>query len=179
MPSDPEDQITEFDEKTGVTTIRRAGNVPIYCKVIGVTKNNPDLTNRQDIIRTYARRGMLAQLEHDKLDMDSRIAVAVFIDTPNGRQQVGFLPTKISQEISDDLDHGIPWYAAILRVTGGTPDKPTTGLSLGLSKDEIKITLVDNNQPTSKPRSKAANLLIFAAVILVLFFLWVAIQSAH
>ena len=119
MAEEVDDRITEVDEQNGVTTIRRAENIPVYCKVVGVTKDNPDRTNRQKLIREYASRGMLAYLEHDTLNITDKYAVSVSIDTPLGRQQIGLLPRTVAHEVADDLDLGKPWYAVILKVTGG------------------------------------------------------------
>lgn len=176
MTEEQENQVIETIEETGSTStiIRNSENVPIYCKVVGVSKDNPDRTNRQSLIRSYVERGTSAYLERDLLNLTDKHAVAVYVDTPLGRQQVGFLPNPIAREISNDLDLNHPWYAVVFKITGGTPDKPTIGLVLLLSQDEIKVTV--NKEETKEPEKPETNsartiLIVLAIVVVIVMFI--------
>lgn len=67
-----------------------------FCRVAGVSHNNPDGTSRQKVIRR-CRVGQVMGLVKDPKNRYSRHAIAV---VTQDRQQVGFLPDEVAAQVA-------------------------------------------------------------------------------
>lgn len=126
-----------------------------YSKVAGVSHANSNRTSRQKIIRDLAKLGMPLQFEREPDNKFDKNAVAVWIETSEGRKQIGYLDSHTAEQVAGDLENGIPWYGIITDITGGSDDKPTRGVNIFLSQNEEEVK-------ANKPRSSGClSILIF------------------
>ena len=120
---------------------RKKKSRSIHTKVVGVTFQNSDGSDRQDIIRRRCRSGDELALSSEPDNPHADHAVAVYV-TKKGwlggvkTYQIGYLPddSGAGQEAFDHIESGRGGAAQINEITGGTRDKPTLGVN-------IKITL--------------------------------------
>ena len=101
-------------------------------KVVGVTHDNEDGTNRQRHIRK-CRKGDSLSLRHNPENPHDSCAVEVhhergfFFATSN---QIGFIRRDLAPEIVGYLDAGGRIDCEIMEVTGGTWTKPDRGVNI-------------------------------------------------
>ena len=76
--------------------------------------------------------------------------------------QIGYIPAHTARDLAKKMDAGEPVYAVISEITGGTEDKPTTGINL-------KITI--GGAPPTGDGCAAAILgcVIVIALVIILF----------
>ena len=103
-------------------------------KVVGVTHDNKDGTNRQEILyymKEYGNyeKGDTLKLFHERDNPVDPNAVMVL---NNKGQCIGYLNAKIAEPISQMLDDGYKVYAELLSITGGTDSRPTLGCNIDL-----------------------------------------------
>lgn len=116
----------------------------IRSKVVGVSKKNPDGISRQALIKKLAIEGEPLQLEREPANEFDPNAIAVYIDD----FQIGYISSDLARTLAPIMDSGGKVKAEIAEITGGTRDRPTTGLNI----------IVDYDKPTrGKPaRGKPA-----------------------
>ena len=86
-----------------------------HTKVVGVTFDNPDGRNRQDIIAHLSQSSKI-HLERDRGNAyDSNAVKVVDIDG----NQLGFLSKEISADLAPRLDKGAVFNVSISSLTGG------------------------------------------------------------
>jgi len=105
--------------------------VDLHSKVVGVTRQNHDGSDRQEIARG-CRGGERLTLRREPDNPQDANAVAVF--RANG-EQVGYLSAGVAEQLAPLLDAGAPVTAEVSEVTGGTPDKPTYGVNIRIHDD--------------------------------------------
>ena len=89
--------------------------MPFNTKVVGVTYDNPDGKNRQDIIKGLTTRSNIA-LERDYANLYDPNAIRVVDSEGN---QLGFLGRDISANLAPRMDKGEVITASISALTGG------------------------------------------------------------
>ena len=120
---------------------RKKKSRSFHTKVVGVTFQNSDGSDRQDIIHRRCRAGDELALSSEPDNPHADHAVAVYV-TKKGwlggvkTYQIGYLPddSSAAQEAFDHIESGRVGAAQISEITGGTHHKPTLGVN-------IKITL--------------------------------------
>jgi hypothetical protein len=106
------------------------------CAVVGESHKNKDGKSRQTIIKRSVSPGMAAELRREPDNKYDPNAVAVFVDG----QQIGYLKREVAERLCYLIDD--PAYVAealVNGVYGGTPDKPSVGVTLDLSVYEIAL----------------------------------------
>lgn len=83
-------------------------------KIAGVTYGN-----YQTIIREHAAPGMRIHLVREPNNKHDPNAVAAYLDTPDGKQQIGYLTAHVAEEVSQNLKDQIPVIVTISEITGG------------------------------------------------------------
>jgi hypothetical protein len=97
----------------------------IRTKVVGVTKDNGDGVNRQDIIRKYCRGGMDIQLVAEPDNRYDGNAIGVWVATGlfSKPSKLGYLRSELAADLRVELRSGKSLRGTILEVTGGGRDK--------------------------------------------------------
>ena len=108
-------------------------------KVAGVSHRNDNGAERQNLIRTYARPGLILVLKREPGNRFSPdgTAISVWLSSPN--VQIGYINDEASHELAPILDGGGSVVASITRITGGTHDKPTIGVNLRIKVDRRQM----------------------------------------
>lgn len=99
-----------------------------FSKIVGVTHQNGDGSDRQQLIRR-CRPGCMLGLSRERANRYSENAVAVLRESG---EQLGYLPDETAAEIVEALEDGWVFVAYISEITGGDPraGKPTLGANL-------------------------------------------------
>jgi len=99
----------------------------IYSKLAGVTRQNPDGSDRQEIINALTYNGQPLYLFREP-NQYSYKNIGVYIAF-----QIGYLNPDMADEIAPLIDEGIPVEAQITDITGGTEAKPTQGVNVAFT----------------------------------------------
>jgi hypothetical protein len=108
----------------------------IHTKIRGVTKENPDGVNRQQIISHCCHSGDALYLVRERNNPVGRNAIQVrrivysaVPDTPRLGEQLGYVSHELAEELAPKMDNdGFVLFAWIMNVTGGED-----GESLGVN----------------------------------------------
>ena len=111
-----------------------AGTSTLTTTVAGVSYRQPVVAGCQE--------GSPARLFRDRDNKHDKNAICVFVD-PRGL--VGFIPRNLASELAPFIDDGGKWEAYVLKLTGGTPDKPTIGIVL-----KVTLFLEGRDNPIKK-----------------------------
>jgi hypothetical protein len=102
----------------------------IHTKIRGVTKENPDGANRQQIIRQWCHSGDALFLVREPNNPFGRNAIQVrrivysdVLDKPRLGEQLGYVSHDLAEELAPQMDDGCVLFAWIMNVTGGEDDK--------------------------------------------------------
>lgn len=116
-----------------------------FTKVVGVTFENDDGYNRQEIIRQHCKPGDDLAMAAEPNNPHADHAVAIYVVKRGWfggvkQYQIGYLSddSGAAQQVFDHAMAGGAAAAEIKNVTGGTRDKPTLGVN-------IEITLVGDD----------------------------------
>jgi hypothetical protein len=93
--------------------------------VVGVTFANDDGTDRQTIIRKHCRERTALTLVRERDNPGHPNAVAIYV----GRSQIGYASSEDATRVSKYLDEGWSYVASVVRLYGGTNDKPSLGVN--------------------------------------------------
>ncbi len=135
-------------------------------KVVGVTKDNKDGTNRQDILREMKERGCVGEklfLEHEKNNPYDPHAIRIL--NKEG-QQIGYLKKDYSKDVSEILKKGLDVYAIVTEITGGTKSKTSLGCNIELPM--LKMSEEEDKDFDDKEHTSLGCM----SVILMLFFIF-------
>jgi HIRAN domain len=115
-----------------------------FSKVVGISYNNPDGTDRQMIVRHCTIPEMLA-LHHEPNNTYSRHAIAV---VRHSGEQVGYLPDDTAEEVLSLMRGSTTVVCYACEHTGGDTvhGKPTLGLNvliLKVADPETDMEIVD------------------------------------
>jgi hypothetical protein len=124
----------------------RITDVDLHSKVVGVTRQNHDGSDRQEIAR-HCRAGERLALRREPDNAQDANAVAVFRE--NG-DQVGYLSAAVAEQLAPLLDADAPVTAEVSEVTGGTPDRPTYGVNIRIHDE------ADVDRATAEPAAAAS-----------------------
>jgi hypothetical protein len=99
----------------------------IHTKIRGVTKENPDGANRQQIIKRYCRCGdalLLVREPNNPFDPNAiQVKRIVYGDTEDKHrlgEQIGYVSRELAEKLAPKMDHeGFVLMAWIMEVTGG------------------------------------------------------------
>jgi hypothetical protein len=99
----------------------------IHTKIRGVTKENPDGVNRQQIISHCCHCGdalFLVREPNNPVDRNAiqvrRIVYSDVPDKPRLREQIGYVSRELAEELAPKMDDdGLVLMAWIMNVTGG------------------------------------------------------------
>ena len=123
--------------QSGAAMARKKKTRSFHTKVVGVTFQNNDGSDRQDIIRQFCDPGdgVLMAAEPNNPHADHAVAIYVLKRGWFGRvkrHQIGYLSDNsgAAQEVFDHAMGGGDATAEISDVTGGTRDKPTLGVNI-------------------------------------------------
>lgn len=108
-------------------------------QVAGVTALNPDGVRRHDAIALYCRAGQSVNLRREPHNRHDPDAIGIWIAYTAwwffARDvQIGYVPAEHSHELAHHLDAGNYIDASILKLVGGTPDKPSRGVTVKVIK---------------------------------------------
>lgn len=119
-------------------------------KLAGVTHPNADGSDRQELIRRYARPGEPLLLVPEPNNPYSPNAIAVYLVRSEGifnkrevRYQLGYLREEVAMELTRYMaregvpkdTRGVLISAEITDVNGGTRDKPARGVNIFITVD--------------------------------------------
>jgi hypothetical protein len=93
--------------------------------VSGVSYANEDGTDRQAIIRKHCQEGAALTLVREQDNPRDRNAVAIYV----GRSQIGYVSSEDAPRVAKCLDEGWSTVASVVRIYGGTKDKPSLGVN--------------------------------------------------
>jgi hypothetical protein len=118
-----------FSEITADPRFPHVGS--IHTKIRGVTFENPDGANRQQIIRQWCHSGDALFLvrepnlpTHPNAIQVRRIVYSDVPDKPRLGEQLGYVSHDLAEELAPKMDHdGFVLFAWIMEVTGGEDDK--------------------------------------------------------
>ena len=103
-------------------------------KVAGVTKRNPDGTDRQRILADSRPDDLvLFNPEPDNPHDPNAVAVHRMRKGWFGRWkpvQLGYLRRELAAEVAPKIERGFGYIAQITKITGGTTDAPTRGCNI-------------------------------------------------
>ena len=97
-------------------------------RIVGVTHDNLDGTNRQAILRKLSP-GDIAALVREPQNPHDANAVAI-VDPQFGH--FGYVPAHIVVTLASQLDRGMTGFARIKEITGGTRSKRNLGCAVGV-----------------------------------------------
>lgn len=89
--------------------------MPIHTKIVGVTYDNPDGTDRQTIIASLTLQSQIT-LSRDYGNIYDPNAIAVLTAA---REQIGFINRDIASELAPKMDLGSTYFVKITSLTGG------------------------------------------------------------
>lgn len=157
---------------------------PIRTKVRGVTFDNDDGSNRQEVIRRCCRQGTPLAAIRDPDNPHGDTAIGLWAEHRGRPVQVGWISSELAERLAPHMDEVDQVDVVVLEVTGGG-DK-TMGLNVELrdptpAGDKLRARLERSIDRLVKPRRKAASgrscsctgvgcILILAAPILALVF---------
>jgi hypothetical protein len=124
---------------------------PLYTNIVGVTKKNPDGTDRQELLKKCKEGQELALVLDPDNPYDKN---AIKICTLAGHQ-LGWIAKEDTTEIREWMSQFEFSEAEIHKLLGGTPDKPTLGCEI-----EIRLyrSLVDEKGVVEeKPAKKKSS----------------------
>lgn len=124
-----------------------------FAKVAGVTFQNEDGTERQEVLKRCKPLEKL-YLQHDEDNAYSVFATKVLRANSD---QIGYVPEYLAERVVDKYQDGYRVIGVLLEITGGTYDKPTWGanfvvffISSNVGQDEyeayIQKTLENRDQ---------------------------------
>jgi hypothetical protein len=95
-----------------------------YSKVAGVTLRNDDGSDRQAIIRDYVWPGLQLIVKREPYNPCDEFAISLWVKAKTififeTERQIGYLNTKIAEELSPYLDHGGWAQITVKNKTGG------------------------------------------------------------
>jgi len=153
-----------------------------FTKVAGVTKENPDGTNRQDILK-QCRVGEPLTLLRDPSNPHDPNAIKVF---RLSGEQLGWLSAELATKMAPLLDGGYPIDAQISDLTGSEPDKANIGCNIKLTiwGSETKVTFpvdptVTHKRPKVKKRRRRIGVLALVLVLVTIVFLSLPDSVSH
>jgi hypothetical protein len=99
----------------------------VHTNIRGITKTNPDGTERQEIIRKWCGSGDALYLARERNNPAHPNAIRVFRvvcpdgpDNPHVGEQLGYVSHELADDLAPDMDErGFILLAKILNVTGG------------------------------------------------------------
>ncbi len=99
----------------------------LYSKLTGVTRQNPDGSDRQEIIEALAYNGqpLLLMREPNQYSYNN---IGVYVAF-----QIGYVNPELADELAPLIDEGVPVEAQITEITGGFEEKPTRGVNVAFS----------------------------------------------
>lgn len=111
-----------------------------FTNLAGVSHNNPDGSSRQEIIAGL-KPGDYLKIHHDENNSYDKNALRVL--TEDGRQ-IGFIPAYLAEILVEDWTKRVPQKvrvgAHVLRITGGTDDRPTMGVNIVLIQADHDVS---------------------------------------
>lgn len=110
-------------------------------KLVGVTKNNNDGSARQAYIRKFARRGMPVMLRPEPSNPYDKHAIGTWITATvfwifREAVQLGYLDSRLADEISNHLKRGGTATARIVDITGGAEGMEAYGVVIEITKSD-------------------------------------------
>ena len=116
----------------------------IRTKIRGVTKENPDGVNRQQIISHCCRCGdalFLVREPNNPVDHNAiqvrRVVYSAVPDQPRLGEQLGYVSHELAEELAFRMDHfGHVLFAKILNLTGGGEDGEDFGVNIEVDEYE-------------------------------------------
>ena len=99
----------------------------IYSKLAGVTRQNMDGSDRQEIIDSLAFNGQQLILLREP-NQYSYNNIGVYV-----AYQIGYIIPELADELAPLIDEGVPIEAQITDITGGTEEKPTQGVNVAFT----------------------------------------------
>jgi HIRAN domain len=123
----------------------------IHTKIRGVTFENPDGANRQQIIRQWCHSGDALFLvrepnlpTHPNAIQVRRIVYSDVPDKPRLGEQLGYVSHDLAEELAPKIDHdGFVLFAWIMEVTGGEDGR---SLGVNIQIEEYKPAKGRDNQ---------------------------------
>ena len=126
------DNVTEFAEiyygnSAGGDYQGRGGNVYAWnCRVAGISHRNKNGVSRQDIAKACAVG------EHVRLflEVNNPVEPDATMSCRSKREQLGYFPSSTGKKVRKNIELGYLFDIYISAITGGTSDRPTSGLLL-------------------------------------------------
>lgn len=110
-------------------------------KLVGVTRNNEDGSPRQAYIRKFARHGMPVMLRPEPSNPYDKNAIGAWITATvfwvfKEAVQLGYLDSRLAEEISAHTKRGGTASARIIEITGGGEGMETYGVVIEITKSD-------------------------------------------
>lgn len=110
-------------------------------KLVGVTHKNSDGSARQAYIRKFAKQGMPLMLRPEPNNPYDKNAVGAWITATvfwffKEDIQLGYLDSRLAEEISRLINQGGSASAKIAEIVGGTPGAESYGVIAEITKNE-------------------------------------------
>jgi len=130
----------------------------IHTKIRGVTKENSDGTNRQQIIKKWCRSGDALFLARERNNPVGRNAIQVrrivYTDVPEDKprlgEQIGYVSHELAEDLAPKMDsHGFVLMAWIMNVTGGEDDE-SVGVNIQIEEYRPAKHRAFSRQQTTK-----------------------------
>ncbi|KUK56557.1 MAG: Single-stranded-DNA-specific exonuclease RecJ [Synergistales bacterium 53_16] len=136
-------------------------------KVVGVTKDNKDGRNRQDILREMQQRGCVGEklfLEHEENNPYDPNAISIL--NKEG-QQIGYLKKDYSEDVAKMLKKGLDVYAVVTEITGGTNSKKSLGCNIELPM----LQMSEEDEDLDDKRSSSSGCMSVILLAIFIFFI--------
>lgn len=127
----------------------------IRSKIAGVSYKNPNGESRQELIRLYCKPGIPLTLIPEPGNSFSDTAVGIWVSTPSGAKQVGYVrDTDLDNQLFDYIQKGGKLTCSISEVTGGGEN------TLGVN---ILIRIIDGGAQAPEKQSKSIDPIVDVA----------------
>ena len=141
--------------------------------------------NRQKCIHAYLSQGTRLAAYHEPSPQDPN-NVSIYIITPDVTTQIGSLNARYSALVAPAIDAGKPITVIVTEITGGTPDKPTTGVNVAVAIDEdVQVRYINTsgqqiNQdgtPIDRPHISKTAVIILVLLLTIIILTIIGINS--
>jgi len=110
-------------------------------KLVGVSHKNPDGMERQAYIRRFAKPGIVVHLKPEPNNPYDQNAIGAWITARSliifkADVQIGYLDSRLAEEVSHLLSRGGCATASIVEIIGGTRGAETLGVVVEITKSE-------------------------------------------
>ena len=126
-----------------------------FSKVVGVTKENDDGSNRQEIIQEELKNDDMLFLNREPDNPYDRNAIAVI--TSDFDKKIGYINSDLASSLAPLMDRGAFIDCYVAEITGGGPGQ-SYGVNIKLTVNDPVKMAASTSTRTASPKSKGAHL---------------------